>query len=276
MRFRDRTDAGRRLADRLHHLRDGDPVVVGLPRGGVPVAFEVAHALGAPLDVLVVRKLGVPFHTELAMGAIGEDGVRVLNERVLRLARIPDRVVNGVERHARRELERRLHRLRRGKPAVPIAGRTVIVVDDGVATGSTARAACQVARARGASRVVLAVPVGAPDTIAALADVADEVVCLDTPSAFDAVGQSYLDFGPISDDVVVALLARAQTRMRAPNELAVAPAANHLFEEPSALGPIATLAADWLLDHAARGNPLRCSPRPGRGRRVGACVPRCR
>ena len=162
MVFADRVDAGRRLAARLGHLR-GEPVVVlGLPRGGVPVAFEVAAALGAPLDVIVVRKLGVPFQPELGMGAIGEDGARIINDEIVRLAGVTDRQLAEVESRERAELERRALRFRGDRPRVPLEGRIAVVVDDGIATGSTARAACQVARAHGAARVVLAVPVAPP------------------------------------------------------------------------------------------------------------------
>jgi putative phosphoribosyl transferase len=212
MRFRDRTDAGRRLAAKVAHLRGPDVVVLGLPRGGVPVAFEVAEAMGAPLDVIVVRKLGVPFQPELAMGAIGEDGVRVLNERVLRLAAVPGRDLARVEARERAELERRARLFRGDRPPRSLAGQTVIVVDDGIATGSTIRAACQVVRARGAARVVVAAPVAAPDTLRSLGELADEVVCLDAPAAFDAVGQAYADFAQTSDDTVTNLLAQAAQR----------------------------------------------------------------
>jgi len=161
--FVDRADAGRRLAASLQHLR-GEPVVVlGLPGGGVPVAFEVAKALGAPLDVIVVRKLGVPFQPELGMGALGEDGVRLVDCDVVRQAGVSERDLDVVEARERAELERRARRFRAGRPHLALAGCTAVVVDDGIATGSTARAACRVARAHGASRVVLAVPVAPPD-----------------------------------------------------------------------------------------------------------------
>ena len=150
--FQDRTDAGRQLAEHLGHLRDQDVVVVGLPRGGVPVADEVARALDAPLDVILVRKLGVPFQPEVGMGAIGEDGVRVLNDEVIRMARVTRSQLDDVESRERVELERRADRYRAGRTRIPLAGRVVLVVDDGIATGSTARAACQVARLEGARR----------------------------------------------------------------------------------------------------------------------------
>lgn len=211
MLFRDRRDAGRQLGARLSELRELDPVVVGLPRGGVPVAFEVAQALGAPLDVIVVRKIGVPFQPELGMGAVGEGGVRVLNERIIESAGVTDREVAAVEERERAEVERRAKRFRGDRPMVELAGRTVIIVDDGLATGGTARAALQVARAHGAASVVLAVPVAPPDTVRALEDEADEVVALQTPDAFFAIGQWYDDFTQTTDGEVVALLAAAPT-----------------------------------------------------------------
>lgn len=207
MSFRDRQDAGRKLSARLEHLRDAKPIVVGLPRGGVPVAAEVANALDAPLDVIVVRKLGVPYQPELGFGAIGEGGVEVLNEEVLRAAGLGDDDIARVEAKEREEVARRARRFRGDRPPVPLAGRTVIVVDDGLATGGTARAALEVAREHGASRVVLAVPVAPVGTVRAMQDVADEVVCLETPSAFFAIGQWYDDFTQTSDDEVVDLLA---------------------------------------------------------------------
>jgi putative phosphoribosyl transferase len=207
MPFRDRREAGRRLAERLSGLRSSRPLVLGLPRGGVPVAFEVARALGAPLDVLVVRKLGVPFQPELGMGAVGEDGVRVLNPEVLREAGVTDAQLAEVEARERAQVEERAARLRGGHPAIPLTGRTVIIVDDGLATGGTARAAIRVARERGAARVILAVPVAPPDTVAALSREADEVVAVETPEPFFAIGGWYVDFTPTSDQEVVDLLA---------------------------------------------------------------------
>ena len=187
-------------------------MVLGLPRGGVPVAFEVAQALGAPLDVIVVRKLGVPFQPELAMGAIGEDGVRVENEDIVTSAALGAVDVGAVERRERTELERRARRYRGERARLDLHGRTAVIVDDGIATGSTARAACQVARAQGASRVVLAVPVTPGAARAALRDVCDEVLDVVVPGTFFAVGEWYDDFSPTSDDEVVELLRQAASR----------------------------------------------------------------
>lgn len=207
MPFTDRADAGRRLAARLADYRSPDVVVLGLPRGGVPVAFVVAAALHAPLDVLVVRKLGVPFEPELAMGAIGEGGVRVLNEQVLADAEITDVQLAAVEASQREVLDQRVAHLRKGVPPASLEGRTALIIDDGIATGATARAACQVARARGAARVILAAPVAPPHRIPALEEVADEVICLETPVAFYAIGHFYDDFSEVSEAEVATLLA---------------------------------------------------------------------
>jgi len=208
--FADRVDAGTRLAARLAHLRGEDVVVVGLPRGGVPVAYQVARRLAAPLDVILVRKLGVPFQPELAMGAIGEGGVRVLGDDVIAIAGVDERELAAVEDRERLELERRGQRYRSGRERKPLDGKVVIVVDDGIATGATARAACQVARGDGASRVILAVPVAPVDWTARLAGVADELISLDTPDLFFAVGQFYRDFTPVGDDEVIRYLERAR------------------------------------------------------------------
>jgi putative phosphoribosyl transferase len=215
--FDDRVDAGRQLAERLESFRGQDIVVLGLPRGGVPVAFEVAKALRAPLDVLVVRKLGVPFQPELAFGAIGEGGeVRVINDVVVQEARLSRDDIDAVESEQRSELQRRSDRFRGGRGRISLAGRIAIIVDDGIATGATAKAACQVARAQGASRVVLAVPIGPDDTVERFAGIADEVVCLETPAFFYAVGQGYRNFTQTSDDEVIALLDRARDGFREP------------------------------------------------------------
>lgn len=205
-RFADRRAAGQELAGRLEHLRDRRPVILGLPRGGVPVAAEVARALDAPLDVIVVRKVGMPGQPELAVGAIGEQGARVINERLLTMAD-PDEVAE-VEQAEREVLERRVHEWRSGGGAVELEGRTVVIVDDGIATGATAAVAADVARMRGASQVVIAVPVAPPDAAAALRSAADEVVVVMAPPGFAAVGQWYVDFAPTSNDEVTRLLAQ--------------------------------------------------------------------
>ena len=210
--FEDRIDAGRQLAARLDALKGSDVVVLGLPRGGVPVAAEVAKALEAPLDVIVVRKLGVPFQPEVAMGAIAEGGVRVLDDGVLAAARVSEAEQREVEDHEWVTLEARSVRFRRGRPGIDLTGGVVVIVDDGIATGSTARAACQVARRLGAVRVVLAVPVGPRDTVEHFAD-ADEVICVATPSNFFPVGSYYRDFSPTSEEEVMMLLDAAPRRV---------------------------------------------------------------
>ena len=211
--FEDRVDAGRHLVGKLDLLRGEDVVVLGLPRGGVPVAAVVAEALRAPLDVIVVRKLGVPFQPELAMGAIGEGGMRVVDRSMVARARVTDEELEAVERRERAVLDARVERLRRGRPRVDLRGRVAVVVDDGIATGSTARVACLVARQLGAQRVVLAVPVAPADTLAHLPE-AETVVCVSAPRYFRAVGAHYEDFSPTTDDEVVALLEQADRRFR--------------------------------------------------------------
>lgn len=194
----------------MAYLRGQDVVVLGLPRGGVPVAFEVAKALHAPLDVLLVRKLGVPDHPELAFGAVGDGGVRVFSGAVVSEARLTHREMAAVETRELAELQRRSERFRGARQPVPLLGRIALIVDDGIATGATAQAACQVARAEGASKVVLAVPIAAAETAEQFAQYADEVVCLETPVPYLAVGQGYRHFAQTSDDEVVALLERAR------------------------------------------------------------------
>lgn len=212
MIYADRADAGRRLAARLAHLHDADAVVLGLPRGGVPVALEVALALGAPLDVIVVRKLGVPYRPELAMGAIGEGGARFVDDVLRQRAGVTADQLDEVEQRELGEVARRAQRYRGGRPRVALAGRTVVVVDDGIATGSTARAACQVVREQGAARLVLAVPIAPVGWAAALGPVADEFVCPETPRRMSAVGQWYDDFSATQDEEVIDSLARAASR----------------------------------------------------------------
>ncbi len=211
--FEDRVDAGRQLGRRLAELRGQDVVVLGLPRGGVPVAFEVAAALDAPLDVIVVRKLGLPYQPELAMGAIGEGGAKVLEEHVLAHSRVDDAELRAVEDHERAMLEARVVRFRKGRSRLDLTGRIALVVDDGIATGSTARVACRIARQQGAARVILAVPVAPAETLAALTE-PDDVVCLATPPQFTAVGYHYRDFSPTEDDEVVKLLDLAAERLK--------------------------------------------------------------
>ncbi|MFB8079749.1 phosphoribosyltransferase family protein [Streptomyces sp. NPDC056013] len=208
MFFSDRTDAGRQLAARLGHLKGHDVVVLGLPRGGVPVAAEVADALDAPLDICLVRKLGVPQQPELAMGALGEGGVRVVNERVLHEAGVGARDLAAVEEREHAVLDQRARRYRGSRPSVPLEGRTVLVVDDGLATGATALAACRVVRARGAARIVLAVPVAPRGWTARLGGEADETVSVHAPEVFSAIGQFYRDFTQTPDAEVVACLDR--------------------------------------------------------------------
>ena len=206
--FADRRAAGKELAERLqaYHGRN-DVVVLALPRGGVPVAHEVAEALGAPLDLFLVRKLGTPGHRELAMGAIASGGVRVLNDDVVRWFDIPPAAIDAVARDEQRELERREAAYRNGRHALPLKNRLVILVDDGLATGSTMRAAVQAVRVHEPSAVVVAVPVGAAETCRELASVADEVTCVRTPEPFSAVGQWYRDFEQTTDEEVQQLLS---------------------------------------------------------------------
>ncbi|MFD8976466.1 MULTISPECIES: alpha/beta family hydrolase [Streptomyces] len=210
MDFTDRTDAGRQLAARLDHLRGQDVVVLGLPRGGVPVAARVADALDAPLDICLVRKLGVPQQPELAMGALGEGGVRVLNEHVLRETGVGERDLAAVEEREHVELEQRTQRYRGSRPPVPLDGRTVVVVDDGLATGATALAACRVVRAKGAARIVLAVPVAPRGWTTRLGGEADETVSVREPDFFYAIGQFYRDFSQTTDAEVLACLDRSR------------------------------------------------------------------
>ncbi|PTT61377.1 phosphoribosyltransferase family protein [Arthrobacter sp. HMWF013] len=206
--FQDRTDAGRKLGERLVELRGQDVVVLGLPRGGVPVAFGVAEILGAPLDVIVVRKLGVPFQPEFAMGAIGEGNARLVDPRVVSSTGVNDASLEAVERRERELLESRVVRYRQGRAPADLTGRTALIVDDGIATGSTARVACMVARQRGAARVILAVPVASGRALASLAG-PDDVVCLVRAWNFRAVGNYYRDFSPTGDEEVMQLLEAA-------------------------------------------------------------------
>jgi predicted phosphoribosyltransferase len=211
--FRDRADAGRRLAAKLTtYAGRHDVLVLALPRGGVPVAAEVARELGVPLDVYLVRKLGVPGHEELALGAIASGGTIVLNDDIVRGLAIPSTVIDTLVRQERHELERRERVYRGDRPIPDVTGRVVILVDDGLATGATMRAAVEALRARHPVRLVVAVPVGAPETCSALESLADEVTCAVTPEPFYAVGLWYADFDQTTDAEVQTLLEQAAVR----------------------------------------------------------------
>lgn len=208
-RFPNRAEAGRQLAEKLEKYADRDDVIIlGLPRGGVPVAFQVARRLRAPLDVFVVRKLGVPGFEELAAGAIASGGVRVLNQDVMRALPHGDAVIDAVTARETAELERREQTYREGRPPPELRNRIAIIVDDGLATGATMRAAVKALRQRDVAKIVVAVPVGPRDTCRDFEEEADEVICLSTPEYFQAVGQYYEDFSQTSDDDVRELLAR--------------------------------------------------------------------
>ena len=214
MTFLNRVDAGRRLASRLTpYANRSDVVVLALPRGGVPVASEVAMHLHAPLDVFLVRKLGVPGHVELAMGAIAEGGVQVLNDGLIRQLEIPAAVVHQTAARERLELDRRDRMYRNGRPLAPVRDHTVILVDDGLATGSTMQAAVLAVKHLEPARIVVAAPVGARDTCDRLARIADEVVCVEKPEIFEAVGQWYGRFEQITDDEVQQVLAGTTSRI---------------------------------------------------------------
>jgi len=210
MRFVDRADAGRRLAHALLSYRDRDPVVLALPRGGLPVAAEIAAALAAPLDVVLVRKIGVPWQPELAMGALveGETPIVVRNDEVIRSAGIDEPDFEAARVRALSELEDARRRLVGGRPRAVIAGRAVILVDDGIATGATALAALQSIRRRGASTLTLAVPVASAEALAALKREVDDLVCLEAPAHFGAVSAFYADFRQVEDEEAAVILAR--------------------------------------------------------------------
>lgn len=215
-RFSDRREAGVELASKLGTYRGREDVVVlALPRGGVPVAFEIAEALDAPLDIFVVRKLGMPDHPEFAIGAIASGGVRVLNEEATRWYGVPDSAIEAVAQQEHAELARREREYRQGKPLTELRDRVVILVDDGLATGATMRAAVQAVRAHRPSRVIVAVPVGAPGTCEQFADITDETVCARTPERFNAVGLWYRDFSQTTDEEVRELLRRHAERRSA-------------------------------------------------------------
>jgi len=220
-RYRDRRHAGLELARYLADVKGQDVVVLALPRGGVPVAFEVARALDAQLDVFVVRKLGLPGHPEFAMGAIASGGVRVLNDEVVRLYRIPEQAVEAIARDERHELERRERAFRSQRPPLDVGGRTVVLIDDGLATGSTMKAAVEAVRSLRPARIIVAVPVGSPDTCREFAGIADEIVCARRPEHFAAVGQWYDDFRQTTDEEVRELLQTAASERPASEHEAV-------------------------------------------------------
>ena len=212
--FADRREAGKALAARLAAYRgQADVVVLALPRGGLPVAFEIAEALGAPLDIFLVRKLGMPGHAEYAIGAIASGGIRVLSDDVIRWHGIPESQIEAIVRQELAELERREREYRQGRALTDLRGRTVILVDDGLATGSTMRAAVQAVRRHEPSRVVVAVPVGARETCAELTALADEIVCARMPEPFTAVGLWYRDFSQTTDEEVQLLLRTGSRRL---------------------------------------------------------------
>jgi putative phosphoribosyl transferase len=208
-KFQNRSEAGQLLGEHLRYLTPQRPVVLGLPRGGVPVAFEVAQALASPLDVLVVRKLGVPFHREFAFGAIGEDDAQVLNTLLVQQLGLSNDAIAEVARHERAELIRRVELYRGDRSVLALIGRTVVIVDDGLATGATARVAIEVVRARGATRIIVAVPVSPRETVAELRTMADEVISLLVPARFESVGEWYEDFSQTTDDEVTSLLRKS-------------------------------------------------------------------
>ncbi len=216
MLFRDRTDAGRKLADRLAaYANYPNAMVLALPRGGVPVAFEVAEALNLPLDIFVVRKLGLPGHEEFGIGAIASSGARVLNQDLIRQLSLSDEIIEHIVAREQRELERREQTYRGQRPVLDVRDRVIIIVDDGLATGSSMRAAIAALRQKRPAKLIVAVPVGARATCSELAALADEAICLETPENFSAVGLWYNDFSQITDEEVIDLLARNQRNSEA-------------------------------------------------------------
>lgn len=216
-RFRDRSEAGRLLADRLRgYANRPDVIVLALPRGGVPVAYEVARALDAPLDVFLVRKLGVPGHEEFAFGAIATGGIRVINQDLVQALGIPPKLIDAIAARQQQELERRERLYRGTRPPTDVRNRTLILVDDGLATGSTVLAAVRALRSEGAGRIVVAVPVASPEACEQLGEEADDVICAVTPEPFNAVGLWYQDFSQTTDDEVKELIARANRMSHAP------------------------------------------------------------
>jgi putative phosphoribosyl transferase len=219
--FTDRKEAGRRLAAALMRFKGESPVVLGVPRGGVPVAYEVARALEAPLDIIVARKLGAPGHHELGLGAIvdGDHPQSVLNEDIIRELDVSAQYIQTEIEAELKEIRRRQAAYRKGRPAAGVAGRTVIVIDDGIATGGSIRAALRGVRRMGPGKVVLAVPVAPPETIVALSGEADEIVCLEAPEYFMAIGEFYDDFSQTGDDEVIELLEAASRRSATPGHI---------------------------------------------------------
>lgn len=211
MRFLDRRDAGRQLAAELASLAEEQPVIVALPRGGVPVGFEVARALGAPLDILAVRKLGAPGNPELGVGAVAEDGTGVLDPQSAGILGVTGAVLDATLERESLELRRRVEHYRDERPPIPVQGRTVIVVDDGLATGLSDLAAVRALRNAGAGRIVVAVPVASSESVSMLAGETDRVICLTVPKRLHGVGVWYRDFTPVSDEEVLALLAETPT-----------------------------------------------------------------
>ena len=211
MKFMNRGEAGRRLADKLLHLKDREPIVLGLPRGGVAVGFEIARALDAPLDIVLVRKIGVPGQPELALGSVtdGASHETFIDRDLAASLDVPDGYIDGESARQLEEIERRRKLYCKGRPPPEIAGHTAIVVDDGIATGATMRVALQAVRRHGLARLVLAVPVAPPETLTALREEVDEAVCLEIPAQLGAIGYYYRDFHQMSDREVTELLARA-------------------------------------------------------------------
>lgn len=248
-RFKDRRDAGRQLATRLERFRDEQPVIIGIPRGGVPVAAEVARALGAPLDVAVVRKIGAPQNPEYAIGALAEGGVRVLSDETARAIGLSSVELQALIARVASELSERTRRYRGSRAPAELTGRTAILVDDGLATGRSARAALRSLRARGAARVILAVPVAAPESVEALRGEADEIVCVEAPEDLWAVGLWYEDFQPTTDEEVAALLEEGVKRF------ARQPAGDGLlsYEVTIALDPNVSLGGELNIPTAATG-----------------------
>lgn len=208
--FRDRVDAGKRLAEQLLDYKEKDVIVLAIPRGGVVVGYQVSRKLGAPLDLIIPRKIGAPMNPELAVGAVSQDGTIVLNDELVRMLRIPDSYIKAEADRQMREIERRMRNYRGESRPLPVfKGKTVILVDDGIATGATMRAAIQSIRKQKPAGLVVAVPVGPRDTIMTLKNEADKVVCLETPEDFQAIGQFYEDFRQVSDEEVIQLLEKA-------------------------------------------------------------------